>query len=205
MSEEVLLNNIIKGEQELFAKYYGVEDLVDNDEFWKDVLIHLKDTNAILPMEHNPENVRVLSEMLDCHGGDCGECCRYGITPIYPIDIKRILDSGKKTLDELQNCIYTRKDGSTYMRGEPVGADCPLMKDNVCTIYEARPNACWLFPVQMGGVIVNNVKQISYRIKCKSSVDVIRKIIGAAIHKEDKILLPNLKIINKGGKKDGTD
>jgi Fe-S-cluster containining protein len=175
----------------LFEKYYGNEDLIHCDEFWDDVLIHLKEGTVTLPVEYLPENVRFLQEQLECTPGTCGECCRYGITPIIQRDIDRLLKT--VPMDTLQNCIYTRPDKTTFMRGEPAGTDCPLMKNNVCTVYEKRPDVCWIYPIQGA----SKSRMIIYRIKCKPSVDVIRKVFRGALHKEDKLLLPNLMIISK--------
>ncbi len=188
------ITNLSAGEEVLFSKYNGQTDLHLKDDFWNDVEKHLFDYNVVLPMEYLPENIRILQDMLECKPGTCGECCRYGITPIYQYDVHRMLKV--KTLDELQSCVYTRKDGSMYMRGEPVGTSCPLLKDEVCTIYGVRPDVCWLFPIQKGAHMVGNKGLIRYRLRCKPAVEVARKIFSGALKGGKHILLPNLTLIN---------
>jgi Fe-S-cluster containining protein len=188
--------NLTAGEERLFAKYYGKTDLIKNNEFWVDIEKELFDFNIVLPMEYAPENVRILQGMLKCEPGVCGECCRYGITPIYQYDIHRLVSSGAKTLDDLQQCIYTRKDGSMYMRGEPVGADCPLMKENVCTVYDSRPDVCWMFPVQKGAHMIGDKGFTRYRLRCKPAIEVARQVFSGAL-KGGYTLLPNLTLIKE--------
>lgn len=197
------MDNPSAGEAKLLAKYWNTPGFESDDQFWADVLEYLKDTNVLLPVENSPENVRMVRGWLDCKAGECGECCRYGITPIVQPDVKRIVDSGTMTVDQLQEVVRTRADGSMYMRGEPAGTDCPLLKDNVCTVYSCRPNACYFFPVQ-GGVQTKTtdgkpIVQMRYRVKCKESVSVIRKVLTEVIRKGDKMMLPNLVVIPKGG------
>jgi len=188
--------NLTSGEERLFSKYYGKSDLVNNKDFWVDVGKELNDFNIVLPMEYAPDTVRVLQGMLDCKPGECGECCRYGITPIYQYDIHRLISSGKK-LEDLQQCIYTRKDGSMYMRGEPVGADCPLLKDNACSVYSARPDVCWMFPVQKGAHMIGDKGFIRYRLRCKPAIEVARRVFGGALKGGGYMLLPNLTLIKE--------
>lgn len=151
---------------------------VDCDEFWEDALKKYHDRNVTLPMEYTPENIRVLQEMLECN--KCGECCRYKEVPVRQYDIHRMLKV--KTLDELNKCIYTRKDGSMYM------GECPFLKDGECTIYEKRPDVCWLFPIQKQKGLIR------YRLKCRPAVQVARKVFKGALSDGKHILLPDLTI-----------
>ena len=185
------------GEDILFAKYYGNTDLLNCTEFWTDVEKHLHDYNVLLPIEYTPENVRLLNDMLDCKPGVCGECCRYGITPIKQYDIFRIVNSGLASTQDMQGCVHTRQDDNMmFMRGEPAGADCPFLKDNICSIYTVRPDTCWQFPVQ-GYYRVGDKKLTRYRVKCGPTVLVIRTILKGALSGGDKLLLPNLSIVTK--------
>ena len=191
------VTNMTKGEEVLFSKYYGQDNLQDNDAFWEDVIVHLNDYDVVLPMEYTPENVRVLHGLIDCQPGACGECCRYGQTPIYEYDIHRLTKSGATTMEKLQTCVYTRKDGSMFMRGEPAGADCPLLENNVCTVYDNRPDVCWLFPVMKGPRMIGNKGMVRYRLKCKPAVDVAKTIFKGALSVGGYKLLPNLTIIKE--------
>jgi Fe-S-cluster containining protein len=193
------------GEEILFSRYLGRNDLIDCEEFWADVEKHLNDYNITLPMEYTPQTVRVLQGMLACPPGECGECCRYGITPICQYDVHRL--RRVKPLEELQQCIYTRQDGSMYMRGEPAGADCPLLKNNSCSVYDSRPDVCWMFPVQKGPHMAGDTGLIRYRLRCKPAIEVARQVFRGALKGGGHVLLPNLTLIQeaKNGSNTVTD
>ena len=164
--------------------------LVENDSFWNDVLRKRMDTDVVLPLEYLPEKVRLLHDMLICPAGACAECCKYKEIPVYQYDIHRIVNNTRHTIDDLQDIIFTRPNGAMYIKAGEDG--CPFLKDNACTIYSARPDACWLFPVMKSTEKVDGVKLIKYRIKCKSGVDVVRQVLRGATANGKYRLLPNL-------------
>ena len=168
--------------ERLKEKYSNRPDLHKDDEFWSDVEKEYKDFNVVLPLEYLPENVRMLQGMLHCPPGVCGECCRYQETPVWQYDLHRMMKV--RTLSELQDCVYTRQDGSMYM------GPCPFLQDGACSIYQARPDVCWLFPIQKGA----HKGMIRYRLKCHPAVQVVRKIFTAAVKDGKHILLPNLTL-----------
>ena len=176
---------------------YGESEVIDNDAFWDDVLKEAFNLDVILPLEKTPENVRILHSMLNCKPGECGDCCRYGETPIYQYDIFRITNNTKYTIDDLQKLIYTRPDGSMFMGGDPPGSDCPFMRAQICTIYNARPDVCWLFPVMKGTYEKGGKHLIKYRIRCKPAIDVVRAVFRGAINDGKTELLPNLTLREK--------
>lgn len=193
------MDNPTVGEAKLITKYWGRDDFVSSDEFWTDVLNWMKDVNILLPLEHSHQNVRAVREMLDCKPGICGECCGYGILPITQGDIYRITTKTEYTTDSLQGMVWTEKDGSMHIKCHP---QCPFVKDNSCTIYEARPDACYFYPVQIGGHLTTTeegkkIVQMRYRIKCKESIKVVKRILIGVLKEGNKMLLPNLLIIPK--------
>jgi len=186
-----------EGEVKLFSKYYGRNDLVQDEEFWQDVYAYyvLEVHNAPLPMEYNPSTLRIVKEMLVCPPGVCGKCCYYNHVELHDYDIRRITENTEYTKEDFKKLI-TVKDNKTVMSA---AGGCPFLKDNACTIYEFRPDACWMFPFSGKSMMIGNVqvKQMQIRIKCEPALAVARKVITEVMKDKDKILLPDLTIIPK--------
>lgn len=189
------------GEIGLMGKYWGVDNLVKNDGFWADVEQTLGKEGAVvtLPLAYNPQSVRRIQSMFSCPPGECGHCCRYHRIPITEADIKNIVDSGAKTGDEMVGKFKVDKDGP-YFEGD--GDGCPFLVDNACSIYEHRPNTCWLFPIMgekqtMWGNKMVNLMQV--RVFCHSTISLVRTIFGESINKSNGnlILLPDLFLVQK--------
>ncbi len=178
------MNILSPGEARLYSKYYGM-DFIDDDKYWDDVLIYLKDVDIPMPMKYNPNTVRLVHDMLDCPPGNCGGCCNYQEVPLNRNDINRLISADVKLPE-----IHTKPDGSQYfscLNG------CPFLVDNTCSIYGHRPDACWIFPVQHSDM--NDLLYI--RVRCPASVRVIRAIITSAVKENDFLLLPNLLCLEK--------
>ena len=186
-----------EGEVKLFSKYWGRNDLVDDDEFWQDVYAYYSTEihDAPLPMVYSPSTLRIVSEMLVCPPGKCGECCHYNHIELNDYDIRRITENTGYTEEDMRKLIII-KDNKMTIDGT---GDCPFLEDNSCTIYKFRPDACWMFPFSSKSMLIGSekVKQMQIRIKCKPALVVARKIITEAMSKGDKLLLPDLTIIPK--------
>lgn len=187
-----------EGEVQLFSKYYGRTDLVKDEEFWTDVYGYYSKEirDAPLPMLFSPSTLRIVTDMLDCPPGLCGKCCYYNHIELNDYDIRRITENTSYTEEDLKKLIVV-KDNKMTLCGSPDG--CPFLKDNACTIYKFRSDACYMFPFMGKSVMLGNerVKQMQIRIKCQPALVVARKIITEVMGKGDKILLPDLTIIPK--------
>ena len=183
-------------EQKLFSKYWGRDDLIQNNEFWRDVYEYYSKEihDAPLPMVFSPSTLRIVSEMLICPPGQCGKCCYYNHIELNDYDIRRITENTSYTEEDLKKLIV-EVDGKMTLDGDPDG--CPFLKDNECMIYKFRPDACWMFPFSGKSMMIGNekVKQMQIRIKCEPALAVARKVITEVMSKGDKILLPDLTII----------
>ena len=182
-------------EQRLFSKYYGRDDLVQNEEFWEDVSkYYSREINdAPLPMVFSPLTLRIVQGMLKCPPGLCGKCCYYNHIELNDYDIRRITENTDYTEEGLKKLI-TEVDDKMTINGTN---GCPFLKDNRCTIYKFRPDACWMFPFSGKSMMIGNerVKQMQIRVKCQPALTVARKVITEVMGKGDKILLPDLTII----------
>lgn len=89
------------------------------------------------------ETLREVSTGIDCT--QCGNCCREMQPVLIPADIKRLArETGLGPKD------FTAR----YLKNAPAGHSgmifksrpCPFLKDNRCSVYEARPRDCKSYP-----------------------------------------------------------
>ena len=85
-----------------------------------------------------------------------------------------------------------------------VGSGCPFLKENSCTIYDFRPDACYMFPFDGRDAVMDGkpAKQMRIRLICKPALVVARRVITQMINDSGKILLPDLTVIPKMEQKD---
>ena len=175
------------GEARLFGKYYG-QEFLSQDGFWADVLAWLgpEGTNIAVPYNYNPTTVRMAHDMLQCPKGKCSLCCCYPQVPVEEHDLKRLTRAGF-TLGEYQ--MGTREDGVRYINAK---GGCPFLKDNLCSVYAFRPDACWLFPVQRS--VGNDGMEL--RVKCEPGLAVAKQIFIEAQH-NNLLVLPTLRCVQR--------
>lgn len=183
----------------LFSKYWGRNDLVTDEEFWRDVYAYYLEEaiagSAPLPLRFNPYTVRMVREWLNCPPGLCGKCCRYDTVQLNKNDFTRIAENTSYTEEDLKK-LTTIKEGMPALNGEQ---GCPFLKDNTCTIYEFRPDACYMFPFDGRDAVLDGkpAKQMQIRLICEPALAVARKIITETVSKGKSLLLPDLTIIPK--------
>jgi Fe-S-cluster containining protein len=174
----------------MMGKYYGEPDLLHNELFWLDCQIIYRDCVVPLPLTDNPETRKYLHGLLECPSGKCGACCRYSKTPITKTDIKR--------LPELKPVVKTGDMGKLYFETEN---GCPFLVDEVCSVYKRRPEVCREFPIQFSREAIapdkTTYQQMQYRIKCVSSLKVIREVLTKVLENDTDILLPDLTLVPK--------
>lgn len=117
---------------------------VRDDENW-DFRAYLKE----LPFsprkidETVQETLREVTAHIDCTR--CANCCREMQPVLIPADIKRLARETKLTV---------RAFTARYLKPAPKGQPgsifksrpCPFLKDNRCSVYEARPRDCRSYP-----------------------------------------------------------
>ena len=188
--------NLSIAEKELFGSFYGVEDLIDNDDFWFQVQVLLlpEDKELVLPIGFHALTVRRVLGMLDCKPGACGLCCHYQKVTISETDIEKI--ASRIPREELAK--FIRNEGEHQYLWTENG--CPFLKDNICTIYECRPDVCYMYPI-MGGIdcVLNGqpFQAMRLRLKCLPALNVARTILRESLRASNGTmrLLPDLSIV----------
>lgn len=192
--EKITITQFTAKEAKLFEKYYGKIGLENNEDFWKDVYDNLSGEIVPLPVNYNPLTYRLVMDTLDCAGGECSACCHYYVITIHKADVTRLLKV--MTQEELDKIIKMGDNGA-YIDGTN---GCPLLVNNLCSVYEHRPDVCYMYPIQesiSGMYQGKQMRQMTIKILCKKTVNVIRQIVTESV-KQGGFLLPNLQII-KGG------
>jgi len=84
-----------------------------------------------------------VGDAIDCT--TCANCCRVATTPITERDSERLARFlGMKVADFLrQYTVESADEGRILERNEQ---DCIFLQGNLCSVYEARPQTCQLFP-----------------------------------------------------------
>ena len=80
---------------------------------------------------------------IDCT--KCANCCRVTETGIDERDVQRLAKFlGASPEEFLRDYSANAKDGELILKRDENG--CVFLKDNLCTVYEARPQNCANFP-----------------------------------------------------------
>jgi Fe-S-cluster containining protein len=116
-----------------------------------------------LPPARKPENIRPVpaSDLLKFRCTGCGNCCKDPLLPLTDADVKRITD---RTGDDAGDVVRFIDRNAIDMDDEPEGfamlrqgkrvmvlrhqnGGCRYLgEDDRCTIYNARPLGCRIFP-----------------------------------------------------------
>jgi len=177
-------------ESYMHSKYYGRKDLVDDEAFWKEAADVYYEHNVGLPIPYSPSQSRWFLEQFKC--GGCTDCCRYLQVQVSTNDIERITQNTEHK--DLTNILKYNDKGAFI----PCANGCPFLVDKRCSIYQYRPDNCYLFPMQ-GGILAQlpggtKVDSLKMRLKCKPTIDVCRLIMKRACV-NGRILLPDLQTL----------
>ena len=84
-----------------------------------------------------------VEEEIDCK--TCANCCRVATTQLSPRDVERLARFlGMKAPQFLtEYTVETKEEGLILKRTEK---GCVFLEDNLCSVYEARPETCRFFP-----------------------------------------------------------
>jgi uncharacterized protein len=86
---------------------------------------------------------RDVEDAIDCKS--CANCCRVATTQVTERDMERLARFlGMRLPDFLAECtVETDEEGRILRRNE---RGCIFLEGNLCSVYEARPVTCELFP-----------------------------------------------------------
>jgi Fe-S-cluster containining protein len=88
---------------------------------------------------------REVQQHVDCTA--CANCCRHSVVPISKPEIERIAGHTGSTPDAVaRDYTVPDPDAPALRILRDAGGACVFLKDNLCTIYEARPKTCRNFP-----------------------------------------------------------
>jgi Fe-S-cluster containining protein len=84
-----------------------------------------------------------MEEQIDCT--QCANCCRLATTQVQDRDIERLARYLGLTPKECKQryTVESAEEGRILRRTE---SGCIFLEGNLCSIYEARPRTCQLFP-----------------------------------------------------------
>jgi uncharacterized protein len=84
-----------------------------------------------------------MEDAIDCKS--CANCCRVATTQVTERDTERLARYvGMRLPDFLAQCtVETEEEGRILRRNEK---GCIFLEGNLCSVYEARPATCELFP-----------------------------------------------------------
>jgi len=96
---------------------------------------------------HSDRRLRRFGEeieaQIDCT--QCANCCRVSEVGITDRDIEKLAKFlGMSRTEFLRD--YTQRDDEDGLILKKTEAGCVFLKDNLCTVYEARPQNCANFP-----------------------------------------------------------
>lgn len=78
----------------------------------------------------------------------CGKCCTGspGYVFLSLSDLDRFAEHFQITKDEFTRKYTRLVDGQYALLDRPLSGDCMFLKDNKCSVYEARPVQCRTYP-----------------------------------------------------------
>jgi Fe-S-cluster containining protein len=97
-----------------------------------------------------------VEDSIDCT--TCGNCCRVATTQITVRDAEGLARYlGMKLSEFLRDCTIETDDEGRILKRDANG--CIFLQGNLCSVYEARPQTCELFPhlVKGNGSLVSRM------------------------------------------------
>jgi Fe-S-cluster containining protein len=113
-----------------------------------------------------------IASKIDCT--KCGNCCRESFPTLTKADTSRLAKSaGIATTEFFATYLKRDDDGDTIFRAKP----CPLLVDNKCSHYEARPEACRSYPhLHKSGFAGRSIGVIANFEVCPIVFNVVQKL-----------------------------
>jgi len=175
----------------MFAQWHGTADLVHSDAFWNSCLENYIGKTVTLPYDDTPEERQIVTTMVYCPPGTCGQCCRYYDRIAITSEEYKLISAN------VRSRINIDVDGDKlFLRP---GGCCQFLKDNACTIYDFRPAVCRAFPILSPRETVSPdgtvFQQLQMRLQCFPALSAIKTLLIRACSGGKLMILPDLSII----------
>lgn len=103
-----------------------------------------------------------VEDQIDCPS--CGNCCRVATTQVTDRDVERLAKFiGMRPKEFLLDYTVETADEGRILKRDENG--CVFLNGKLCSVYEARPNTCELFPhlVKGNGSFISRMWQMADR------------------------------------------
>jgi len=174
-------------------KWQGKAD-IDDDDFWGECINtyrSIEQYRLTLPWADVPETRAQAMDFLHCPL-PCGDCCRFGLEAITYEDAQRIVSTGLSWKEFGQICTLLQhkgKDMTWAIKGTP----CPFLEDNLCSIYDHRPQVCRDYPI-IRPTLVGDSNRLAISIRCDPGAGIAREMIRLHLMMAGGRLTPNLMV-----------
>lgn len=85
-----------------------------------------------------------VEKQVDCQA--CANCCKHSVVSVTKVELQVIADHLGTTLESVTELYTNRDPDAPALRLLKNSDSCVFLSDNLCMIYEARPEACRSFP-----------------------------------------------------------
>lgn len=85
-----------------------------------------------------------VEEAIDCK--ECANCCKVARTPVTKRDIAKLAKHFRTTPAKIEKEYVVEDDEEGQMLQRTDEHGCVFLEGNLCSVYDARPSNCELFP-----------------------------------------------------------
>lgn len=131
---------------------------IDLDDEYLDAMVH--------------KHYKAVSDQIDCTS--CANCCRELQLVLTHDDVVRLASGLKISKDELiDHYLATDDDGKLTFNTQP----CPLLKDNLCSAYDFRPEDCRSYPhLHKNGFVFHLLQAVNNCFVCPIVFNVFERL-----------------------------
>ncbi len=122
-----------------------------------------------------------VASKIDCCA--CGNCCRAILPTLNDDDVNRLATGlGTKPEEIVTQYLTRNEDGDLTFNRRP----CPLLSENLCQVYEYRPDTCRSYPhLQKDEFIFRLAQAVSNCSICPISFNVYERLKADFWHRRD--------------------
>lgn len=116
-----------------------------------------------------------ITAQIDCT--QCANCCRMTTTRVEDNDMARLAAALDMSIPDLREMylIYVEDEGGYWQLPAP----CPLLEENLCSVYEARPTACREYPFLHNDFRAHSISRIRNTFICPIVFNVVEELKDA--------------------------